>query len=230
SHFDATAACPPLKRNGETQAEVAAKQKRDEAKIAELAAHGVRPVHTVYADGGQNPDFASLASYASRPEALAKAPVDIVLDEGKSKKSRKMAAAKRAAIRTAASSVQGPSAKPVELVTVATTAPETAKPQDSSLFARLWGGKPAETKAETLSLPSTETAAPQPGEVPLPPRRNEASTAVAKPRDANGKPPQNSGAAPAPVRPQAAASPAAAAAETVALLRAKISAFAQADH
>src|SRR5580700_11059513 len=80
SHFDATGACPPLKRNDATQAEVAAKQKRDDAKIAELAAHGVRPIRTVYADGGQHPEFASLASYASRPETLAKGPVDIALD------------------------------------------------------------------------------------------------------------------------------------------------------
>jgi hypothetical protein len=228
SHFDATAGCPPLKRNGETQAEVTAKQKRDEAKIAELAAHGLRPVHTVYADGGQHPDFASLASYASRPEALAKVPVDIALDEGKSKKARRMVAAKPDAIRTAANSVQGQSPKPVETPT--TAAPEPAKPQNSSLFARLWGGKPAETKAETPSLPSIETAVPQPAEVPLPPRRKEASTAVAKPRDANGRPPQNSVAAPAPVKPQAAASPAPAAAGAVAFLRAKVSTIAQADH
>jgi hypothetical protein len=229
SHFDATAACPPLKRNGETQAEVAAKQKRDEAKIADLAAHGVRPVRTVYADGGQHPDFASLASYASRPEALAKGPVDIALVEGKSKKAKRMAAAKPGAISTAANSAEGQSPKPVELVTVATAAPEPAKPQDISLFARLWGGKPAEAKAETPSLPSTETAVPQPAEVPLPPRRNEASTAVAKPRDANGKP-QNSVAVPAPVKPQAAASPAGAAAKVAALPRAGASTFAQADH
>ena len=229
SHFDATAACPPLKRNSETQAEVAAKQKRDEAKIAELAAQGVRPIRTVYADGGQHPDFASLASYASRPEALAKGPVDIALDEGKSKKARKMAAAKSGAIRTAANSVQGPSPKPDELVTVAASAaaPGPAKPQNSSLFARLWGGKPAEASAETSSLPATETAAPQPAEVPLPPRRNEASTA--KPRDANGKP-QNSVSAPAQVKPQAAASPAKAAAKVAALSRGGASTFAQADH
>lgn len=220
SHFDALAACPPLKRNDETQAEVAAKQERDEAKIAELAAHGVRPVHTVYADGGQHPDFASLASYASRPEALAKGPVDIALDEGKSKKARRVAAAKPGAIRTAANAVQGPSPKPVELV-----APEPAKPEDSSLFARLWGAKAVEAKAETPPLPSAEIAVPQQAEIPLPPRRNEAT--VAKPRDANGKP-QNSVAAPAPVKPQAAASPAGAAAKVVALLRTGVSTIA--DH
>lgn len=226
SRFEPTAACPPLKRNDETQAEVAARHKRDEAKIAELAAQGVRPVHTVYADGGQNPDFASLARYASRPDALAKGPVDIALDEGKSKKTRRVAA-KPGAIRTAANSVQGQSPKPVELVTMATAAPEPAKLQDSSLFARLWGAKPVEAKAATAPLPSTETAAPRPAEVPLPPRRNEAT--AAKPRDANGKP-QKSVAAPAQVKPEAAASPAGAAAKVVALLRAGVSPIAQADH
>jgi murein L,D-transpeptidase YafK len=227
SHFDAMAACPPLKRNDETQAEVAAEQKRDEAKIAELAAQGVRPIRTVYADGGQHPDFAAQAPYASRPEALAKAPVEIALDEGKTKKARRVAAAKPGAIKTAANSVRGPGPKPVELVTVATAAPEPAKPQDSSLFARLWGAKPVEAKAETPPLPATQIAVPQPAEVPLPPRRNEAT--VAKPRDANGKP-QNSVAAPAPVKPQAAASPAGAAAKVVALLRAGLSTIAQAEH
>jgi hypothetical protein len=138
-----------------------------------------------------------------------------------------MAAAKPGAIRTATISVQSPSSKPVELVTVATVAPEPTKPQESSLFARLWGAKPVQAKAETPPLPSTETAVPRPADVPLPPRRNEAT--AAKPRDINGKP-QNSVAAPAPVKPQAAASPAGAAAKVVALLRAGASTIAQADH
>ncbi|MGH6868945.1 MAG: L,D-transpeptidase family protein, partial [Methylocella sp.] len=198
SHFDATGPCPPLKHNDATQSDVAAKQKRDDAKIAELAAQGVRPVHTVYADGGQNPDFASLASYASRPEALAKGPVDIALDEGKSRKARRAAAAKPGAIKTAANSVEGPSRKPVELVTAATTPERPATPLNSSLFARLWGETPVVAKAETPPLPAIEEAVPQPAGVPLPPRRHEASTV--KPRAANGKP-QNSVAAPAQVKP-----------------------------
>jgi murein L,D-transpeptidase YafK len=227
SHFDPTAVCPPLKRNDATQSEVVAKQKRDEAKIAERIAQGASPIHTVYTDGGQHPDFAAQAPYASRPEALAKGPVDIALDKGKAKKARRVAAAKPGAIRTAANSVQGPGPKPVELVTMAAPAPEPTKPQDSSLFARLWGAKPVEAKAETAPLPATQTAVPQPVKVPLPPRRNEAT--AAKPRDANGKP-QNSVAAPAPVKPQAALSPAGAAAKVVALLRAGLSRNAQADH
>ena len=142
SHFDATGACPPLKRNDETQAEVAAKQKRDEAKIAELAAQGVRPVHTVYADGGQHPDFASLASYASRPETLAKGPVDIALDEGRVKESP--AGGRRQAGRDQDGRqfrFKAPAPSRLNSFTVATVAPEPAKPQETSLFARLWGAK-----------------------------------------------------------------------------------------
>jgi len=78
---------PPLKRNDETAAEVAAKQKKDEAKIAQLAADGVRPIHTVYVDGGQHPDFASLASYPAA-RGTGQGPVDVALNESKSKKAR----------------------------------------------------------------------------------------------------------------------------------------------
>ena len=153
SHFDPTAACPPLKRNAETQAEVAAKQKRDEAKIAELAAQGVRPIRTVYADGGQHPDFASLASYASRPEALAKGPVDIALDEGKSKKTRRMAATKPGAIGTAASSVQDPSPKTDEFVAVGIAAPEPARPQRLFLVRQAMGRKAGRSDSGNTAAP-----------------------------------------------------------------------------
>jgi murein L,D-transpeptidase YafK len=239
SHFDATAACPQLKRDGETQAGVAAKQKRDDAKIAELVAGGLRPVHTVYADGGQHPDFASLASYASRPEALAKGPVDIALNEGKQKKAKVAAAVKQDAVRLSAAnspanSVPNPSPKPVEQVTMAAAAPEPAK-HDSSWLDRLWGSKPVEAKAEspapaaTLAVAPVATAVQPHAQVPLPPRRNEASPAAAKPRDSNGKPPQNSVAVPSPAKPQAALSPAERAAKAAAMLRGGFSTIAQAD-
>ncbi len=81
-HFDPTGPCPQLKRDEEVSGLVAAKQSRDDAKVAELVGQGVRPVHTVYMDGGQNPYFASISAYASRPEALASAPIDVALDDG----------------------------------------------------------------------------------------------------------------------------------------------------
>jgi murein L,D-transpeptidase YafK len=237
SHFDAAAACPPLKHNDEAQAEVTAKQKRDEAKIAELAAQGVRPIHTVYADGGMHPDFASLSSYASRPEALAKGPVDIALNEGKTKKARVAAAGKPGAVKpgaTKAAANAAPSAdpKPSEPVTMAAaTAPETPK---SSWLDRLWGGKPADAKAETpapAEKPGPAAAAvPSPSPAPVPPKRNDASSAASKPRDTSNGKPQNSVAVPAPAKPQAALSPAERAAKTAALLRSGFSTVAQADH
>lgn len=236
SRLDPVAACPPLKHNEGTQAEVAAKQKRDEAKIAELAAQGVQPIRTVYTDGGQHPDFASLASIASRPEALAKGPVDITLDEGKQKKtklaSNTMRDAKLGA--TAAAITSSPNAAPpVEQVTMAAAASEVQKPSNSSWFDKLWaqaGSPPPDAKAEA-PVPAGKTDAtafPAAADVPLPPRRYEASSTAAKPRDSNSKP-QNSVAVPAPAKPQAALTPAERAKE-VAMLRGAVSAETQDAH
>jgi murein L,D-transpeptidase YafK len=242
SHFDATAACPPIKHNEEAQAEVTAKQKRDEAKIAELAAQGVRPIHTVYVDGGMHPDFASLSSYASRPEALAKGPVDIALNEGKTKKARVAATGKPGAVKpgtaatnTAANAVPSTDTKADEQVTMAAAAPEPAK---ASWLDRLWGGKSSDAKAETPPAPAEKpgpaaagAAVPPPSPAPLPPKRNDTSSATSKPRDSNNGKPQNSVAAPSPpAKPQAALSPSERAAKAMAMLRAGVSTVAQADH
>lgn len=227
SRFDPVLPCPPLKYDEKTQRGVAEKQSRDDAKIAELAAQGVRPIHTVYADGGQNPQFASHVTEAiSRPEALAQAPVDIYLDEGSRKKTKgtlagKADAAKRPVLKVAADSREGETIKPAE----ATAAPAPAEPADKPLYVswlgRLWGGKPAEAKPDAPvdagpPQPAAATAAPS-APVPLPPRRSEPLPAAAKPRDGNAKP-QNSVAAPAPVKPQAALTPAESASQAVAFL------------
>ncbi|CAN2534039.1 hypothetical+protein [Methylocapsa aurea] len=78
--LDAGAACPPLKRNAEIEAQVARKAAVDDARVAELAAAGVRPVRVVYQDGGQHPDFYARVAEVSRPETLV-APIEIALDE-----------------------------------------------------------------------------------------------------------------------------------------------------
>jgi len=54
------------------------KQAKDDAKIAELAASGVKPIRLVYQDGGQHPRSRAVAE-VSRPEALAP-PTEIVLE------------------------------------------------------------------------------------------------------------------------------------------------------
>ena len=45
-HLDPTAACPPLKHDPQIAALVAEKQAKDDAKIAELVASGVKPIRT----------------------------------------------------------------------------------------------------------------------------------------------------------------------------------------
>ena len=72
--------CPALKRDPNVEAQVAEKENEDEAKVAELAATGVKPIRLVYADGGQNPAFTGYKD-VSDPEALASGPQEIVLND-----------------------------------------------------------------------------------------------------------------------------------------------------
>lgn len=79
--FDAYSPCPQFRQNEEARSLVAAKQAEDDAKIAELTAQGVKPIRTIYADGGQHPKFAALAVTSSRPDTLAMAPTDVPVEE-----------------------------------------------------------------------------------------------------------------------------------------------------
>ena len=74
--------CPALKRDETVEALVAEKEHKDESRVAELAASGVKPIHLVYADGGQNPVFTGYKD-VSDPEALASGPQEIVLSDRK---------------------------------------------------------------------------------------------------------------------------------------------------
>jgi murein L,D-transpeptidase YafK len=76
----ASAACPALQRDEDVEAAVAEKADRDGAKVAELVASGVKPIRTVYADGGQNPVFSGYKD-TSDPDALVSGPQEIVLAE-----------------------------------------------------------------------------------------------------------------------------------------------------
>ncbi|MFO1101749.1 MAG: murein L,D-transpeptidase family protein [Methylocystis sp.] len=80
AHLDPNAACPPLNQNPEVAQAVAEKRAQDDAKVAELAQSGVRPVRVVYQDGGQHPSFASRFSEVSRPETIV-APSEIAIDD-----------------------------------------------------------------------------------------------------------------------------------------------------
>ena len=76
----ATASCPALHRDELVEAAVAEKESDDNSKVAELVAKGVKPIRTVYADGGQNPVFAGYKD-TSDPDALVSGPQDIVLED-----------------------------------------------------------------------------------------------------------------------------------------------------
>lgn len=181
--FDPDGPCPQLKRDEGVRNLVAAKQSRDEAKIAELAAQGVKPMRTVYADGSGHPSFASIFSYASRPEALARGPVDVALDEGKGKKGRVSPVIEMAAGKTnsTAPDIKLADARDVTGA-IAPTAPakEAEKP---SMFARLFGEKPAEPAPTPVA--TNEPLVPQFADVPLPPHRNDnAAAKSASPNEA----------------------------------------------
>jgi murein L,D-transpeptidase YafK len=208
SELNAAGPCPAFKRDDDVQKEVATRSSRDEAKIAELVADGVRPIKTVYSDGGQHPDFASWASFASRPEALAQRPVDVALDEAKPKKGKAAAAAKKGTAKQnlakAAANPAGQSPKPAESVAIAAASTEPDKKESGSFFSRLWRALPGKGEAETpkdTSASSASAAAPEPASVsaPLPPKRKEPTASNAKP--------QNPVSAPAPDAPHAALSP-----------------------
>jgi murein L,D-transpeptidase YafK len=170
SRLDPNGPCPQLKRNEAIRSLVAAKEKRDQSKVAELIAQGVRPVHTIYADGGQHPHFASLSSYASRPEALAQGPIDVALDEGKSK-GRASPLIQMAALKMDAQPATA-DLRPGDPADVTGTTEAPAKPQ-TSMFSHLFGAKPTEPSPSASTFIVNEPSVPQFADVPLPPRRNE---------------------------------------------------------
>ena len=98
-NLDPVGACPTLQHDG-IQNEVAARQAEDDARTEKLVAAGTPAVRTIYADGGQNPEFAKAnLSEVSRPEALAAAPTDWLVEPAAGRKTSpvvKVAAAKRA--------------------------------------------------------------------------------------------------------------------------------------
>jgi murein L,D-transpeptidase YafK len=174
AQLDPTGPCPALKQDDGVKQEVAAKERRDEAKVAELAAQGVRPVHTVYADGGQNPSFSkAYLPEVSRPDALAQGPVDQLLDE-KSKKFSPVAQQTAAATKPKAKQPED-APKPEPAVAAAPQADPAPQPQNAvSILANLWGGQKPQQQQQAESVPSSEPADPQPANVPLPPRRFQA--------------------------------------------------------
>src|SRR6202044_2716635 len=99
--------CPALTRDQDVEALVTDKEQKDDAKVAELVASGVKPVRLVYADGGQNAVFAGYKD-ESDPDALATGPQEIVLDDRKSAPAAVKIAVADAAKRNASSVAAAP--------------------------------------------------------------------------------------------------------------------------
>ncbi|HEX4766279.1 MAG TPA: L,D-transpeptidase family protein [Lichenihabitans sp.] len=144
--FDAESACPPLEETPEIRALLSQKASHDDAEIASLVAKGVKPVRTVYQDGGQNPVFANRFVDVSRPDALAAGPTDIALDDGLK--------AKPVAVQLAAAKLKPPVAKGAPATTIVAASPKPAD-QTGTVAAAFTAAPTAYAKEE----PKSATAA-----------------------------------------------------------------------
>jgi murein L,D-transpeptidase YafK len=176
--YSARGACPKLIRDEDTESQVAAKASKDDEQVAELVAKGVKPVRILYADGGQNAEFAGKFD-VSRPEALVEGPREIVLDN----KGKPLPAAVEVASADArpakngkAAAKHAPVAPPVEATSVA------AAPASSDGGPNLIGSVADSGKSLMKNLfkvggdtpPAVQVFEPEnpvPSDAPLPPRR-----------------------------------------------------------
>ena len=196
--LDANGVCPPLAQDQDLLREVAARETRDDAAVAELVSKGVKPVRVLYADGGQHPDFARLVADVSRPDALAQGPVEIALGEDKVKKPAVvlLAAAKVETVRADAQRAQDQSSAtalarsaavaptvpvvPSDATASSAFAPAAAPADQATPFYKRWLGLDAADPVKSAPAEVVEPAVPQPADVPLPPRRRQATVAVPK--------------------------------------------------
>ena len=168
--FDATAKgevsgsepCPALKRDESVEALVAEKAEKDDAKVADLVASGVKPIRLVYADGGQNPVFVGYKD-TSDPDALATGPQEIVLSDRKPISAAvKIAVAdaeKKRAATAAASVAPAPAdAAPAQAAPVTVAAIPAPASQSGGMLGGLTGG--AKNVQKWLHLGGKDSAPP----------------------------------------------------------------------
>jgi len=178
----ASAPCPALQRDEEVETLVVEKEAKDNAKVAELAASGMKAIRTVYADGGQNPVFAGYKD-TSDPEALAGGPQEVVLNDAAKPApaavkvavadAAKQRAAAAVAQATAPASTSAEEPKPQAVALASTTAPEQSgiwgsSTQNVKKWLHLGGQDQSAQPAVTAFVPDQ----PIPTDVPLPPRRD----------------------------------------------------------
>jgi murein L,D-transpeptidase YafK len=189
----ATQPCPALTRDQDVEALVAEKEQKDNDKVAELVASGVKPIRVVYADGGQNAVFAGYKD-TSDPDALVSGPQEIVLDDRKPASAAvRIAAADAAKRRAAQAAVEAPpaEAQPAEAaspspstpVAVALSAPPSQQSSGGVLGGITGGAQSVKNWLHLGGQAATPTAVaagvsdqPAPAEAPTPPRRNEAAS------------------------------------------------------
>jgi murein L,D-transpeptidase YafK len=189
SGLEATAACPALHRDQQVEADVAAKQARDDEAVAQLVAQGVKPIELVYDDGGQNPAFVGNKSDVSRPDALTASPIEIVLDDktGKpvppvvkvaevSQAQRVGPAAPSAPAATQTVVAQAPADAPASPVGLVGGAAESGQS-----LVKKWLNFGADPDTSNV-VKVFEPTQPVPSDVPLPPRRNASNEPAGKPQ------------------------------------------------
>jgi murein L,D-transpeptidase YafK len=175
--------CPALNRDENVEALVAEKADKDETKVADLVASGVKPIRLVYADGGQNPVFTGYKD-VSDPEALASGPQEIVLGERMKPASAavKIATAdaeKKRAAGAAPAAVDTAASQPAPAAVAVAAAPAG---QSGGMLGGLTGG--AKNVQKWLHLGGQEPAPPPVAAIasdpdqpvpssPLPPRRDD---------------------------------------------------------
>jgi murein L,D-transpeptidase YafK len=174
--------CPALKRDESVEALVAEKENKDEAKVAELAASGVKPIHLVYADGGQNPAFTGYKD-VSDPDALASGPQEIVLGDRRPVPAVvKVASAdanKKHAASVAPASVEAPATQAAPTTVAAASSPAgqsggmlggvAGGAKNVQKWLHLGGQEPAPLAVDAAASDSGQAI---PG-APLPPRRDD---------------------------------------------------------
>ena len=172
---DAAEACPPMQEDDQLKALVSAKQQQDDARVAELVASGVKPVKLVYADGGQNPEFASKVTELSRPEAVEAGPTEIVIDEkGRPVPTAVQVAAARPAKPEASQQAMAravtPGAAPAGSAGAPVAFAAATPPAADQPFYKKWLGF-SEPAAASTSEPEPAATMTDGKPVPVPPRR-----------------------------------------------------------
>jgi murein L,D-transpeptidase YafK len=175
--------CPALKRDESVEALVSEKENKDETKVADLVGSGVRPIHLVYADGGQNPAFTGYKD-VSDPEALVSGPEEIVLGD----RAKPMAAAvkvaaadadKKHAASVAPAPIEAPATPPAPTTVAAIPSPTgqsggvlsgvTGGAKNVQKWLHLGGQEPASL---AIGAAASDSGQALPG-APLPPRRDD---------------------------------------------------------